>query len=345
MKQRLAFEYEAEIVGGLESMANGEIMGLRGGRAVIYGARQNAICFTFDGDPKALRGLKLAQAVYSVVTYDVPRPRALLGDAHFRRLIAQIDAVIGANRRGAFRSFHIAAAGSDSSVMTRIKDALARHTGLPHDDEGGDLHIRIITAREGWQTLVRLTPRPLATRAWRVQDMPGALNATVAAAMGLLSQLAIDQVVVNLGAGSASLLIERCGLLPVRAALGIDHDSDALAAARANIAAAGCGERIALIQGDMRRLPLPDACADALLCDLPFGQRVGSHAENARLYPAALGEAARIAKPRARFVVITHEIRLMEATLAGQGDWTPIMERPIVLRGLHPRIYVLERVV
>ena len=33
---------------------------------------------------------------------------------------------------------------------------------------------------DGWETLVRTTPRPLATRYWRVCNYEAALNATVA---------------------------------------------------------------------------------------------------------------------------------------------------------------------
>ena len=33
---------------------------------------------------------------------------------------------------------------------------------------------------EGWEVLVRLTPRPLTARPWRVCNWPGALNAVVA---------------------------------------------------------------------------------------------------------------------------------------------------------------------
>ena len=243
MKQRA--EYEAEVVEGLDSMAQGEIDGLCVGRAHVHDMNKNAILFTYDGDPKALRVLKLAQAVYSIERYEVPRPRALLGDAHFRRLTAQIDAVIGAHPSETFKSFHIAAAGSDSSVMGRIKEALALRLHIPHSDDGGDLLLRIIPDKiGGWRTLVRLTPRPLVTRAWRVQDVPGALNATVAHAMVILTAPKPKANFVNLGSGSGSLLIERCAAAPVRAVIGVDYDPAVLNAARANIAASGYGAHI-----------------------------------------------------------------------------------------------------
>jgi 23S rRNA G2445 N2-methylase RlmL len=336
-----ALQFEAESISGLEEIAADELRRLRAGTVSQMQVCQGALRFQFAGDPKALRGLRTVQAVYSVERFDVPRPRALLGDAHFRRLLAQIEAV-RQTQPDQFASFQIAAAGSDSSVMQRIKRELAAAVGIPHS-ESGDLLIRILPDDGGWRTLVRLTPRPLAARAWRVKNYEGALNAAVAHAMALLTQPKTDDIAVNLGSGSGSLLIERCAAGAARSVIGVERDLEVIALAQANVRASGCQRLVRLICADMRALPFPRAAVDALLADLPFGQRVGSHAENRALYPAALAEAARVAKPGARFVVITHEIRLMASALEGATEWRVLRVLPIILRGLHPRIYVLER--
>ena len=78
------------------------------------------------------------------------------------------------------------------------------------------------------------------------------------------------------------------------------------------IAASRRQNNIELYQADGQRLPLPNRTMDALCADLPFGHRIGSHEENVRLYPLILDEAARVARPGARFVLITHEVRLLE---------------------------------
>jgi 23S rRNA G2445 N2-methylase RlmL len=226
--------------------------------------------------------------------------------------------------------------------MERIKREIAAAVGIPHA-ESGDLLIRILPDDRGWRTLVRLTPRPLATRSWRVENYEGALNGAVAHVMALLTQPEAGDVVVNVGCGSGSLLIERCSAGAARQIIGIERDPAVIELAQANARASGWQRRVRLICADMRELPFPASFADALLADLPFGQRVGSHAANRALYPAALAEAARVAKPGARFVVITHEIRLMDATLERTHDWQVLRTLPITLRGLHPRIYVLQR--
>jgi 23S rRNA G2445 N2-methylase RlmL len=87
---------------------------------------------------------------------------------------------------------------------------------------------------------------------------------------------------------------------------------------------------------------LPPQAADWLYADLPFGNLVGSHVENRLLYPAILQEAARLARPNAAFVVLTHEINLMRASLK-ESPWNAVSETRINLRGLHPRLFVLEQ--
>ena len=108
--------------------------------------------------------------------------------------------------------------------------------------------------------------------------------------------------------------------------------------------AAGAKQHVTLHRGDGRALPLPDHSVNAITADLPFGHLVGSHAENVRLYPLILQEAARVARPHAFFGIITHEVRLMEQLLAAEDcAWTVEKTLKVELGGLHPRMYVLQK--
>ena len=83
-------------------------------------------------------------------------------------------------------SFRFDAAGATSSGFRRLAEALAASTGLRHDQDDGDLVLRFRRAvgrADGWDVLVRLSTRPLSDRPWRVRNLPGAANATIAAAM------------------------------------------------------------------------------------------------------------------------------------------------------------------
>ena len=339
--ERSPAAFQLEALEGLESLALSELRtrfakGLR-----VINADQ--LEFTLDGDASQLARLKIAQTVYSIQHYPIPRPKALLGDAHWRRFIAQIEWVIKFNPPDTFKTFTLAAAGAESSIMQRIRTEIATHIGLEEADKG-DLWIRLVPSAggEGWDTRVRVFPRPLATRYWRVCSYEASLNATAAHAMARLTQPMPDDVYVNLGSGSGSLLIERAAAGKFAHLIGIDHHPQMLECSIKNIEASG-QKQITLIRADIHHTPLASACADAITADLPFGQNVGSHEDNIALYPHILREAARIAKPEARFVAITHEIRLMDQLLRQNPDWSLEQELRITLRGLHPRIYVLVR--
>ncbi|MBC8100514.1 MAG: methyltransferase domain-containing protein [Armatimonadetes bacterium] len=340
--------YELEIAPGLKEAVLAE---LAQWQSSTTHSGHELIQLDYSGDPQHLAQLKTVNAVYLRHTFAVPRPKALLGHQHFQRLVTLIETVMRYNPPGSFQTLHIDAAGSDSSVMQRLKTELAVSAGLltTTDDEKGDLLIRLRRslngtpdAAEGWDALVRLTPRPSATRTWRVQNYEGALNAAVAHAMVLMTRPAPTDVFLNICCGSGTLLIERMSAGDAQAVIGCDIAPIALSFAQLNLEAARLAPQ--LLHADARRLPLADSSVDALCADLPFGQLIGSHHANERLYPAVLTEAARVARPEARFVIVTHEIRLMESLLRHQLNWRQVSEPlKITLNGLHPRIYTLRR--
>lgn len=342
-----AYLYEAEVVPGLEAIAYDEIKTVAGIQALrIMGCKPGIIRFRYTGHTRELFRLKTVTAVYLVHQFPIPRPRALLGHEHFQALLRDITSIRTLHPTGTFQTLHLDAAGSNSSVMQRFREELALSTGLKADQQAGDLLIRLrrpIDGSEGWETLIRLTPRPLATRSWRVCNLEGALNASVAHAVSLLTEPDERDVFLNIASGSGTILIERLSNAPARQAIGCDHDTPVLECARANMKHSSVGEAITLTQADARALPFPRSSIDALCADLPFGQLVGSHEENRTLYPLILQEAARVAKPGARFVLITHEVRLMEAVLHQSHTWLTENVIQITLRGLHPRIFVLRR--
>lgn len=343
--------YEIEVIPGLEAVLVAELQ-QRFGRQIEIGPsrKEGLLPVVYSGAPGALLALETALAVYEQRRFAIPRPKALLGQAAFDTLLAMIAAIRALHPRGAFTSFRISAAGEESSVLVRLREELAARTGLSYVAEEGDLLLRIrrpLDGSSGWDVLIRLSPRPLSARDWRVCNLPGALNASVAHAMALLAQPDPDDVVVNMACGSATLLIERLAAAPARIALGCDIDPEALACARTNIAASGC-DTIRLEAWDAGALPTPDAWVDVVLADLPFGQLVGSHRQNTALYPRILREAARVTVGGGLFVAITHELRLWERLVADSAaEWALAQMLPIKLPFsggyLRPRIYVLRR--
>ncbi len=331
-------EFEAEALPGLEPFVEAELERLA--EVSQCRAEEGSVRFSFAGEPSALKVLRTAVAVYACVYFAVPRPKALLGHEHLARLLREVKRV---QESDTFSSFRFGAAGEGSGVLTRLGETLARETGLRFDPEAGELLVRLRRADRGagWEALLRLTPRPLSARGWRVCNLEGGLNAGVAAAMLALAEVRAGDRLLNAMCGSGTLAIEQGLQGPTARLLACDLDPEALGCTRANAAAAGVA--VEVLHADATRLPLGDGCFEVIVADPPWGDAVGTHGGNALLYPAFLLEAARVTVPGGRLVLLTHELRLFERTLQAQTAWEPVRSVRVFHGGHYPRIWLLKR--
>lgn len=344
-----AAEYEIEALAGLEAVALEELQSvpelrdLRGGR------------FWFPGDPTRLTRLRGSVAVYRVKTFEVPRPKALLGHQLLQEVVSFVRGVLA---YGGHKSFRISAAGRESSTMQRLAEELSKELGISHDPEEGELLLRLRPTEnpnmgeadpetgerlpvEGWDILARLTPRPLSARAWRVCNRAGGLNATVAYAMLKLAGVREADRIFNPMMGSGTLLIERDLLGPSAALVGVDIDAAAVECARQNIQAAG--RNIEAAQVDALQTGLPPRSFDLIVCDLPWGDAITVEGGNEMLYLAFLKEMHRLLSRQGRMVIITHEIRLFERLISEQDRWYSRELFQVYSGGHHPKAYLLSR--
>jgi tRNA (guanine6-N2)-methyltransferase len=297
-------------------------------------------------DPSALLELRTVVAAYRSIELDVRRPRALLSPDTLRQCTGAIDAVRRAAKPARFASFRLSAAGSDSPELHRFREAIEQHTGLTDDPEHGDMLLRLRRSRwgaAGWELLVRLTPRPLSARPWRVANYPGALNASIAAAMVDSTDPSPDDEVVDLMCGSGTLLIERLARGAPRRLVACDISPEALDAARANQRAAKFRGKVEYVLADARTLDEHVRGVNKLLVNLPWGELVGQHVTNEVLYPAVLDAAQRMARDDAVFAVLTHDIRRFEQALDQAGGWAVRRSWRVFQKGHRPKLYNLRR--
>jgi tRNA (guanine6-N2)-methyltransferase len=341
--------FEASVPEGLEAIVQNELHMRLGGQErilVLAKPRPGVIQFTYSGKPAQLLQLKTVFSLFAGTCFNVPRPLALLGDQSFRLMMQRVKEIVELSPKDSYHSLYLAAAGSDSKVMLRLAEEIAKQTGLMVVKDEGDLLVRMrrpLNGGEGWDVLVRMTPRPLSARKWRECDHIGSLNAAVAAALVSLSRPRADDVFLDLTCGSGTILVERAANGPAQQVIGCDNNGDALACAKRNIHASGYESRIQAFPWDARKLLLDDASVDVICADLPFGADERLHDENLILYPKILKEAARVARPKARAVFLTHELRLMDTLLNVSRDWSVEAILPITINGMYPRIYALKR--
>ena len=343
--------YEVETIVGLEEFARREIRHRLGKQARIAESQLLAgrIALTFDGDMRRFDALRTAAAVHKVEAFAVPRPRALLGHQHLTRLLTAIRSVMNAHPAGSFRTFRIAAAGAGSAVFARLRQEIAAATALQATDAAAHLYIavrRAPGAQSGWQALIRTGAMPMSARRWRVCDMPGALNANIAAAMVSMAHGGTTERMLNMCCGSGTLMVERLGMGRAASVTGVDISAGALQCADANLRAAGHRSSVTLLRADCGALPLRTASVDAITADLPYGMLTGG-GNILSLYRAALTESARVATPDASLVVITTLRRDLLAALDDARYWRMIEAIPLSIPYrsgyIKPQIYRLQR--
>lgn len=325
--------YEAEVLPGLEPFAEAELKRVAGVRQVQRG--KGSVIIHFLGDAATLNRLRTVVSVYHVMHFAVPRPKALLGHEHLSRLTRAIAVL---RQRETFSGFRLSAAGSDSSVFVRFTEMLSRETKLPQREDG-ELLVRVRRAQAGWDVLLRLTPRPLSVRPWRVCNLTGGLNATLASAMVETAEIGPSDRVFNPMCGSGTLLVEAALYASPARLVGCDLNAAALECGAQNLNAAGV--QAELLGADATATGLEAGSFEVIVSDPPWGDAVGSHTDNAALYPALLKECARLATPSARFVLLTHELKLLERVLADQDFWRVERHFQAFHGGHYPRAYLL----
>ena len=283
-------------------------------------------------DLRVALGWRTVVAAYESLVFDVARPRTLISPEHVGRVAEHVRAL-----PSKFASFRLSAAGSDSDELVRWRAGVAAATGLADDPDAGELLIRLRKADGGgWEVLLRLTPRPLSARAWRTERFEGGLNATIAAAIIQATKPQPTDRFADLMCGSGTLVIERAAAGPAAQLVGYDIDSAAIAITKTHL-------RNAAIRGakvDLRNEDVLDATGefDVMVVNPPWGTSVGSHADNATLYPALLDAAARLGD---RLYVLTHEITLFDSAVAA-SRWRVVDQHRYFQKGHWPRLYVLR---
>ncbi|MEE1651183.1 methyltransferase [Brachybacterium sp. J144] len=295
-------------------------------------------------DLDAVRSLRRAVSASTALTVPARRPRELLETSVQQRLGTLLEDLARQRPRQRFTGLRLEAAGSDTPEMLRVAEAIAELAGVaPAAD--GDLVVRVRRGREAgtWQVLLRTTPRPLSTRAWRVINYPGAVNATIAATVLDLLEIGEEDSLLDMTCGSGTFLVEQLHELAPARSHGIDLDPAAIEAAERHQRAARRRGRIDWQVGDVLTAKIEPGFT-RIVTNPPWGTLHGEHESNQQLLADLLRRAAELAAPEARLGILTHEIIRMHAVLDGDRfGWRPIREHRFFQKGHHPRLFLFER--
>ncbi|MBU2472701.1 methyltransferase domain-containing protein [Patescibacteria group bacterium] len=221
-----------------------------------------------------------------------------------------VEIIISGNR-DKFKTFKITCAGSDSSEVRSIAEYIQRTYGLTKKEEA-DMKIHIIKLDGIWEIGIQITSRPLSFRDYKVKNISGAMDPTIAYAMNSLCELENANSYLNVFSGSATLLIEADQCFPnLKQLIGFDNNKKYISLAIQNIKKAGLIKKIQLKKKDV--FDKPDLGKfDAITSDLPFGMSISKNEDLEKLYRCFVEYCEEILNHGGKLVVYTSEHEMLE---------------------------------
>lgn len=343
--------YYVTVTGGLEQVAWGEVQE-KAPEAELERLERGRVFFRAPDDVQPLVKLRSVENLHAyageVPAVTADRSSLELIEQHVRGIsldgcVALYEQVAGplsdpsfrvtATRRGThdFNSQEVSAAAG-AGVVGRY--------GWRVDLTGYDLEVTV-DVREGTCLVgLRLSPETMSRRS-RVEHAHASLKSTVAYCMIRMLGAGVDDLFCDPMCGAGTVLVERAEYGAAGRLVGGDRDERMLGKARVNLAAAGA--EAALVQWDARRLPLLKDTVDRVVCNLPWGRRVGSHRANLHIYPGFVRSLAAVLKPGGKAALLTLEKRLL-TRLIKRHTWLELAETvPLSLGGLKPSIYLVTK--
>ncbi len=182
--------------------------------------------------------------------------------------------------------------------------------------------------------------------AYRETAVSASINpATAAAALRLASEyMTVNARVLDPCCGSGTMLFERGILSPCASLTGVDIAHKAVDCAREN-AEAACKlygiKQAKFICNDILRFESTRPY-DELICNLPFGNRVGNHASCEKLYAGLLDRLPRLIRPGGIALLYTMEFTMLKRLIRERPFIELLRQERAESGGLTPMIFIIR---
>lgn len=235
--------------------------------------------------------------------------------SHHKSIVGNLVEFVLKESGEKFKSFRIHCAGSDSPEVRSIAEYIET-TFKISEKEDADLKIHIIKPEDMWEVAVQITPRPLSVRPYKIKNMKGAMDPTVAYAVNSYARLESARSYLNVFSGSGTLLIEAALAYPsLEKILGFDNNKEHLSLSIQNIKEAGLIRRVQVKECDIYDAT-DFGTIDAITADVPFGMSISKGEDLEKLYNVFVEYCEKVLKPGGRLVVYTSEYELLEKIIS-----------------------------
>lgn len=332
--------YFATVLPGLEDLLIQEIKH-RCFEAVVTKANRGKVFFTTTLDIEHIKRLRIANNLYLVITeLEVGLHRLDLEQLRDQIFHLNLKPFLG---KGTY--YYVNASRKGSQTYSRFEAANAAMEGIkkryPHKKMSTnyqpDVEFRLdIEDHQGIFSL-KLTKAPYRFRRNDKRFSAASLLPTLAHAMVWLSDPVEEDVFIDPCCGSGTILWERLSY-PFTYIGGGDIDHQALKVAKENL----MDTYAEVTHWDARELAFADASIDKIVTNLPFGRQISFGRETNKINRAILIEISRVMKIQGKAVILSEnwaEILQVAVSL----HLRLIKAFPLSLKGLHPTIYVFEK--
>lgn len=178
---------------------------------------------------------------------------------------------------------------------------------------------------------------------YRKNALPASMHPATAAAILKYADkyLSVNARVLDPCCGSGAFLIERSKLSPCQSLTGIDISDKACDISRENSRLAGCPAKF--VHNDFLRFTAKRPY-DEVVANLPFGNRVGTHKQNEKLYAGLAAALPEWLKPGGVAILYTMEHSLLSRCLKAEKRLALLERTRTEAGGLTPGIFIVKRV-
>ncbi|OQX71478.1 hypothetical protein B6D52_01370 [Candidatus Parcubacteria bacterium 4484_255] len=260
-----------------------------------------------------------------------------------KSILSNLVAMVIKDKKDKFKTFKITCAGSNSPEVRSIAKYI-QETYRITEEENSDLKLHIIKTDRTWEIGAQTTPRPLSLRDYKIKNMSGAMNPTIAYAMNSFCNLNNANSYLNIFSGSATLLIEAGQYYPeLKQLVGFDNNKKNISLAMQNIKKAGLIKKIQLKEKDI--FDKPDLGKfDVITSDLPFGMVMSKYEKLEDLYRCFVEYCQKTINREGKLVIYTskHEM-LRKIILESKFKIIKTLDLKIITSVnayLYPKIFV-----
>lgn len=332
-----------DFISGLEDVVLSEVKQTRDLKVVRESdGEENCIYLNFVHDFSLITSLRSVLHAYLIKQNDKYTPRYI---SNHKSILGDLIIRVMDGKAKQFKSFKITCAGSDSPEVRAIAEYIEKTFGLQEKEEA-DLKVYIIKPVNTWEVGVQITPRPLSLRDYKVVNMSGAMDPTIAYAVNSFCNLKNANSYLNIFSGSATLLIEAALAYPnLGTIVGFDNNKKHLSFSIQNIKKAGLIKKIVVKEEDIFNHPNLGKF-DAIVSDLPFGMLISKGEDLTKLYQSFIEYCEKFLNTNGRLVIYTSEHGVLEEIILKSK--LKIMKKvrlEFITNAnayLHPKIFVCE---